>query len=414
MIPSFRLGWRNHGREATMVKHRSFLGFPAAAGVLLALVLAGAAGAEDGTGGAGRLLDRVRALFADGRFAEVIDTCTELLRGDSHLATAYRLRGQARLLSSSEATDAALADFTAAIDSADRFAEAYFDRGILYLNRGSKDLALRDLDQAIRAGLASRDAWFYRGMAYLQAERFAEAVDDFTAALRIDPELAAAYLNRGVARYRLDHLKDAQSDLDKAIILNARLARAYLNRGVVRLKRGDVDGAVVDFDEAISEARRSGDRASLGPAYFDRGKAFYTKRDYARAIDDWQHLVRQFDEADAMTLDFLGLAHAQLQDEVKAGRCFEDAIRLDRTRSYAPAHAHLAAVRFNQRNYAAALKECTAALEIDPALADAYATRSLAFRALNQPDRARADQERSAQLRAVRPIGAQVAETRRR
>jgi tetratricopeptide (TPR) repeat protein len=79
-----------------------------------------------------------------------------------------------------------------------------------------------------------------------------------------------------------------------------------------------------------------------------------------------------------LTLDYLGLAYSQVQNEVKAIRDFEDAVRLDDTRSYAPAHAHLGAVRYNQRDFDGAIKECTVAIEIDRTLAEAYKTRSLA------------------------------------
>ena len=216
----------------------------------------------------------------------------------------------------------ALDDFTAAIKNAPSFAEAHFDRGLLYLETGAAGLALGDFDQAIRQGMTGRDVSFYRGTAYLQSERFAEAIDDFRAAIRRDPELADAYLNRGVARYRLDLLKEAMADATRAIELDPRLARAYLIRGVVRLKRGDLDGAVADFDQAIERAHRSGDLAIIAAARFDRGQAFYLKKDYTRAIDDWERLVRDRDENDSMTLDHLGLAYSQLQNEVKAARYF--------------------------------------------------------------------------------------------
>ena len=106
-----------------------------------------------------------------------------------------------------------------------------------------------------------------------------------------------------------------------------------------------------------------------------------------------------------MTLDHLGLAYSRLQNDVKAARYFEDAVRLDDTRSYAPAHAHLGAVRYNQKDFDGAVRECTAAIEIDQALAEAYATRGLAFKALKQLDRARADEEQADRLRGSRQDG---------
>jgi tetratricopeptide (TPR) repeat protein len=381
-----------------------------AASVLAALVAGSAQGAADPS-----VLEQARGLLAQQRFVEVIDRCTSLIAQDERLAEAYHLRGKARILEGRQgAAAAALADLSAAIRYTDRAPEAYFDRGLLQLEAGAAEAALADLDQAIRQGMTGRDALFYRGMASLQTERFREASADFTAVIRLDPELAAAYLNRGVARYRLDLLKEAQADYDRAIQLDHHLARAHLNRGVVRLKRGDLDSAIVDFDQAIEESCRSGDRSSVAPAYFDRGRAFYLKRDYARAIEDWEHLIRDLDDNDPMTRDYLGLAYAQLDNAARSVRYFEDAVRLDHTHAYAPAHAHLGALRYNQRDFAAAVKECTTALEIDPTLAQALTTRSLAYRALRQPERARADQEQAERIRGEGNVRPRLADTRTR
>jgi tetratricopeptide (TPR) repeat protein len=378
----------------------------AAASVLAALV------ASSARGEAGKpALEPVRELLANRRFAEAVDRCTRLIAADERLAEAYHLRGKARILEGREGTAAAaLADFTAAIRYADRFPEAYFERGLLQLETGVAAAALADFEQAIRQGMTGRDVVFYRGMANLQTDHFGAAVADFTAALQLDPGMADAYLNRGVARYRLDRLKEAQTDLERAIQLDRHLARAYLNRGVVRLKRGDLDGAIGDFDQTLEQSHRSGDRSSIAPAYFDRGRAFYLKHDYARAIDDWEHLVRNLDDSDPMTRDCLGLAYVQLDNAARAVRYFEDAVRLDHTHVYAPAHAHLAAVRYNQHDFPAAIKECTIALEIDPKLVQALTTRSLAYRNLRQLDLARADQEQILRLQAQGILGTKMVE----
>ena len=148
------------------------------------------------------------------------------------------------------------------------------------------------------------------------------------------------------------------------------------------------------------------------PAYFDRGKAFFLKKDYERAIEDWEVVINQFDERNLMTLDFLGLASTHLRNEAKAARYFEEAVRLDERLTYAPAHAHLGALRYNQRVYDDAIKECTKAIEIDRMLVDAYSTRSLAYKATKQIDKAKADEREVAKLRGAARDGQRPAERR--
>jgi tetratricopeptide (TPR) repeat protein len=325
------------------------------------------------------------------------------LQYDPRLAEAYHLRGKARVLDSREAAAPAIDDFSAAIRQARGFAEAYFDRGLLELETGAVEPAIADFNEAARLGPPSRDLSFYRGMALLQNNQPKEAVVDFSAAIRSDADDADAYLNRGIALYRLGQPREALADYERALAINPRSGRAYLNRGAVRLTLGDAEGALADCDLAIQHARRAGDVASLAPAYFNRGRAFYLKHDYARAIDDWERVARNLDDRDCMTLDHLGLAYGKLQNEARAARYFEDAVRLDDTRSYAPAHAHLGAVRYKQKDYEGAVKECTTAIEIDPTLGEAYATRGRAQQALGRLADAQADAKRAEELRKKGP-----------
>jgi serine/threonine-protein kinase len=240
------------------------------------------------------------------------------------------------------------------------------------------------------------------GLVLIHRNKFQAAAFELGESIRLGPDSADAYLNRGVARYRLKLLKEAQADFDRALALEPGMARAYLGRGVARLTSNDPDAAITDFDQAIQRSRRASDRSTLSAAYFDRGRAFYLKKDYPRAIEDWERVARNLDDRDSMTLDFLGLAYSMSRNEVKASRYFEDAVRHDTSRTYAPAHAHLGAVRYNQKDFEAAIKECTTAIEIDPNLIEAYRTRSRAFTATNQLDRARADEERADALGKAR------------
>lgn len=359
------------------------------------------------------LLRRGEELFEKRRYEDVIDLCTRLLRHDPRHARAYHLRGKARSMDDRDGVAAAIDDFTAALQNEPGFAEARFDRGYLYLEAGEPDRAIEDFNAAVRPGQAGRDVVFYRGMAHLQRDRFEEAAADFTEAIRVGPALPAAFLNRGVARYRQDRLKEALDDYETAIKLDPKMARAYLNRGVVRMRLGDLDGAINDLGMAIDQARRTGDFAMIALAYFDRGKAFFLAKDYARAIGDWEWMTRNLDDPDSMTLDFLGMAHARLGDETKAARYFEDAVRLDVARAYAPAHAHLGAVRLAQGNPEAAVRECTVAIEIDPTFAEAHSTRGRAHRELKQADRAEADETKAERLRERRQDARGTTEVRR-
>ena len=98
-------------------------------------------------------------------------------------------------------------------------------------------------------------------------------------------KLAEVFNNRGVA-YRLkgDHER-AIADYGQAIRLNARFAAAYNNRGVAN-DQGRVRPRHLRL--------RAGDQltAVSAESYFNRGNAHLTKRDYDRAIDDYNQAIK--------------------------------------------------------------------------------------------------------------------------
>ena len=201
------------------------------------------------------LLKQGKELFERGRFDEVITVCTRLLENNPGWAEAYHLRGPHRIMENHDATSAAIGDFTAAIRHAKPFAEAYYDRGLVYLRTGEWDPSIRDFSAAIQLNLAGPDVWFYRGLAYLRRDLTDEAVADFTKAIQLNPGFAAAFLNRGLARTRQKKLGGALADYDKALALDPKMGGAFLNRGVIRLNRGELDEAIADFDRAVERCR---------------------------------------------------------------------------------------------------------------------------------------------------------------
>jgi Tfp pilus assembly protein PilF len=124
-------------------------------------------------------------------------------------------------------------------------------------------------------------AYYNRGVLYQDRGKLAEAIEDYSSAVKLDPEYSEAYYNRGVSRESRGDLAGAIADYSEAIQLNQKCVEAYNNRGALRKKQGDLAGAIVDFTRAIQV------RPLVPESYVNRGVIRLSQNDLQRAIQDF-------------------------------------------------------------------------------------------------------------------------------
>jgi tetratricopeptide (TPR) repeat protein len=110
-------------------------------------------------------------------------------------------------------------------------AGAFYDRGMLFADRGDYELAIEDYTQAIKLDPNLAAAYINRGNAYGSKGDHDRAIADHNQAIRIDPNDAAAYTGRGSAYYRKGDYDRAIADYNQDINLDPYLSAAYNNRG---------------------------------------------------------------------------------------------------------------------------------------------------------------------------------------
>jgi tetratricopeptide (TPR) repeat protein len=143
----------------------------------------------------------------------------------------------------------AIAAYTRAIEVERKYADAYNNRGVVYLIQKNYPAALADLTHSIELA-PSVAAYNNRAGIYFSQNKVDEAIADFTAGLKIKPSVEA-YANRGVAYQQTNRDELALADYEQAIKLNPSFGRAYVLRGLILLKRGEGDTAHKDFDRAF-------------------------------------------------------------------------------------------------------------------------------------------------------------------
>jgi tetratricopeptide (TPR) repeat protein len=164
---------------------------------------------------------------------------------------------------------------------------------------------------------------------------------------------------------------------------------AFYNRGLGYYTRREYDRAIQDFDEAI---RRNPKYAN---AFCNRGAAYQTKREYDRAIADYDEAIR-LNPKDADTLALRATKYQFKGQYDRAIQDFDEAIRLNP--KFATAVCNRGSAYQSKGEYDRAIADYDEAIRLDPKYANAFTNRGIAWQNKSEPDRAIADYDEAIRL----------------
>ncbi|WP_043618313.1 tetratricopeptide repeat protein [Nonomuraea candida] len=208
-------------------------------------------------------------------------------------------------------------------------------RLVLYANRaqllslaGRKEAALADYTRAIETDPGYPDYYLDRGNLLHELGRSAEALADYETVMRLSPPFPEAYYNRSEVRYAAGDLEGARADLDHTLELDPEFAPGYVNRcGLyaaigdhVRARRdaerglelapGDphllcVLGQVELAEQHYPESRMAFDRAlerdpELVAAWAGRAELAYERGDHEAALADLTRALKLAETAELL------------------------------------------------------------------------------------------------------------------
>jgi len=215
-----------------------------------------------------------------------IDDLNIAIRLNPNNSHAYFDRGCAYLYLR-EDYDRAIEDFTRSINIKDDFANVYTDRAEAYRFKKDYVRALEDINKSIQ--LDPNNIWSFirRGSIYKDQKNYDRAMEDFNQAIRLDGNFADGYANRANTYREMKNYNRALEDFNKAIQLNPNVSWVYSARGdLYNFDMKNYDPAIENYNIAIR----------LDPnnkfSYAGRGNAYLSKRDYDRAIADFETAQR--------------------------------------------------------------------------------------------------------------------------
>jgi TonB family protein len=96
----------------------------------------------------------------------------------------------------------------------------------------------------------------------------------------------------------------------------------YQKRADENIGKGEYDLAIVDYNKALELNPKS------VPAYFNRGRAFYFKREFASAVDSYSKVI-ELTPKDSIAFYNRGVSYEKLGDNLKAMDDYQKAVELD-------------------------------------------------------------------------------------
>jgi tetratricopeptide (TPR) repeat protein len=171
--------------------------------------------------------------------------------------------------------------FSEAISLSPDYADAYFNRGQIYVAMGDSEKALKDFNQVIDLNPKDSVAYIWRGLVNLSISGHLDK-DDFERAIILDPN-NCELLDMIIDVYSEEDSEGALEYLERRIALVPD-SLSYNNRAFIRFKKGDLTRAIEDAHRAIELDTNS------SQAYDTRGMIFH-------ALEDYQNALRDFDKA---------------------------------------------------------------------------------------------------------------------
>ena len=96
----------------------------------------------------------------------------------------------------------------------------------------------------------------------------------------------------------------------------------YQKRADDNIGKGEYDLAIVDYNKAVELNPKS------VPAYFNRGRAFYFKRDFSSAIESYSKVI-EMTPTDSIVFYNRGLSYEKMGSTQKAAEDYQKAVELD-------------------------------------------------------------------------------------
>ncbi|MEP6675943.1 MAG: tetratricopeptide repeat protein [Ferruginibacter sp.] len=246
------------------------------------------------------LIKQAEVFRSKEQYREIINLLTDDILIKNKSAALYFWRAWAydkleAVEKSPDLSGKAIADYDKALEIKNDYSEIYYNKGIIWYNKGEYDKSIAEFSKAIDHKNDYAEAYYSRGNSWAGKADFDKAIEDYSKAIEYSPKYSDAFNNRGIAWGNKGDYDNAIKDYSSVIDIEKNPFDAYNNRGYSWASKGMYGEALADYNTALSL------KDDYANAYRNRGMALYASGDYQSAIADFKKAI----SIDSPTFSFL-------------------------------------------------------------------------------------------------------------
>ncbi len=265
-------------------------------------------------------------------------------------------------------------------------ASADYKKAVDYYNQGQFEKAIQELKPDLDANPTWESGHRLLGLCYLGLKNNALAVSSFTRAVQLKSTAFSTYRGLGMAYFNMQRYDDAVQALNQgeSFASEEEKYNLYHIRGSAYFRQQKYNEAANDITAAIRLKQSDWtDFSELGICYFNLNR-----------IDEAMQALQKADSmkpGQSAVTDYLGKAYFKKGVAALSSKQYGQAIEfLQKARDYNPkdgyAHYNLGEAYMFQKNYQAAEKAYNQAIEVLPKNAEVYSRLGLACEKLKKYD----------------------------
>ena len=165
-----------------------------------------------------------------------------------------------------------------------------YNLGVLYTNTKHYDSAKICFLRSLQLNPKMTKPHYFLGTWFFAEEDYENALEHFEEYLSIYPENKEVIYNSATAYMNSELFFEAISMWTRFIKLEGDNSEAYRNRGVANMRISEFVLAIDDLNKSIDI------KPSKNYAYVNRGSCYYIQKDYSKAKDDFDIIIRDFNK----------------------------------------------------------------------------------------------------------------------
>ncbi|MCQ4574356.1 MAG: tetratricopeptide repeat protein [Candidatus Brocadiales bacterium] len=290
--------------------------------------------------------------------------------------------------------------------------EAELLLGNVYLKMDMLDKAMEQYNKVLESSTGRASVHNNRGIVYVGQNRLDDAIREYRTAMGTVPSSARLHMNLGRAYYRKGMAEAADLEFDRALGLNPNLASAYKGKAMIDEDAARLEEAIANYEQAlgffdenrylqkaeihdhlasiyskkymtelaVSELLKTLElRLSVITGYDEQGLEYYGKSMFEEAFRYWERSL-ELKPVLAGLYERLGTCYVRTARYDEATLVYRNAANMySRKKSKALMHYNIADIMLEEGLLESAITEYEKAIELDPALGNAYVGLGLVY-----------------------------------